>query len=41
MAFYLEPEIRLCNGLLRRGGREGNAIYLQKDYRVNVTLLIL
>ena len=41
MAFYLEPEIRLCDGLLQRGGRERNAIYLQKGYRENATILIL
>lgn len=40
MAFYLDPEVRLCEGILPEGGREGIVISLQKDYRETMTIVI-
>ena len=39
MAFSLEPEVRLCDGLLQRGGREQTVLCLWSDRREDATFL--
>jgi hypothetical protein len=41
MTFHLEPELRLWEGLLHRGGREHIVIYLWKGSKESVMILII